>query len=468
VQGLEPSDSLKDVTFTLDYPASSPIARDVVNYTVLQGDMAVEGLTDAQEEDPGGLVGRRYGGNDAPRKKITLAKVVPAAWTGGVRLSSTDGRLKVFTAQEGGTEVSLDGLGAYYSQSNLPVDLWVQGDVTSGAMRDAELHLTLNGPGGGTDTAKFTVAELHILQDGNDITRTTHPEIVGKRINLASQVLPADMPVASRQWSIPGQVIGGFTVGQGDDTNGPFTPGEVVPVGPLTEQSTEFYWKDGADGRQVQFGATLGPEMGGAVLSANAIFDVKRPEATMSTKTGTIGINEGGGQFFLALRFGDANSGGITFRCTVAVPEGFAGTSCFVQKYNEYHRLRLALGHQWQRRNGVGLDHEFPYHYSLWPTNLNQDPVEYDTPAQELVDETDRAEVQDSATMWLMFKPDGADSAWVPLRKVLWYWRASASKEAGQWQLDEGGGHSIDPTSMDTTEYPVWTFNISKNEWGLE
>jgi len=70
--------------------------------------------------------------------------------------------------------------------------------------------------------------------------------------------------------------------------------------------------------------------------------------------------------------------------------------------------------------------------------------------------------------MWLMFKPDGANSIWVPLRKVWWYWRASATKVNGQWQLDEGSDHSVDPASTDTTEYPTWTYNIAMNDWERE
>ncbi len=57
-----------------------------------------------------------------------------------------DDRLKAFDAAEGGNEVHLKGSGKVYGQGDLPVDLWVQGDVASDIMRDAVLRLTAGGP----------------------------------------------------------------------------------------------------------------------------------------------------------------------------------------------------------------------------------------------------------------------------------------------------------------------------------
>ncbi len=113
VEGVAASEGLRDIVFTLQYPAEDPITDDVVKFTVVQADLDVEGLNEAQEDDPGPLVGRRHDGNEAPRRKITLQKVLPEAWTGGVSLMALppDDRLKVYDAAEGGNEVDCDGHG---------------------------------------------------------------------------------------------------------------------------------------------------------------------------------------------------------------------------------------------------------------------------------------------------------------------------------------------------------------------
>lgn len=62
-------------------------------------------------------------------------------------------------------------------------------------------------------------------------------------------------------------------------------------------------------------------------------------------------------------------------------------------------------------------------------------------------------------TVWLMFKPTGTDTDWVPIQKLTWTWNGSATLVVGssppQWTLNNISPPG-DPTGSDTTEYPVW------------
>ncbi len=466
VAGVAGSDALMDVTFTLEYLREGAQTHDTVNFTVLQVDLEAEGLSEAEEEDPGALVVRRHDGNEAPRKKITIKSAKPAAWSGEVHLKALDPDdcLKAFDAEEGGDEVDLKNNGTTYQTGDLPKDLWVQGDVASENVRDAVLRLFTTTAGGTYDDVKFTVVDLKILQNGQDITNTTHDEIVGKKISLERQLLPDGLVGGFAALDDPRGDNRKLLVGPGDDEHGPNTPGEVIPLGDLTQDSVDFYWKDGGDGRRVIFNVTIA----GQDLECAATFDVKRPTATMSTVTGTVTIKQGTqSNYYLGLRFGTQEDSGITFNCHVDPPAGFQGTCCFVQIYNEWKRRNVSGF--WSRMTGVGLDTRFPYGPSWFPLQFDPNPIARDSPDIQLLSQWDNVEVQDTATMWLMFKPEGNDSIWVPLRKVWWFWRASATNDGGAWGIDQGSAsNSDDPESLDTTEYPEWTENISKHDWEAE
>jgi len=64
------------------------------------------------------------------------------------------GKLKVYTAGTGGTQVST---GTTFSYANLPTNLWVEGSTASSKMADANLVVNIEGAGGSRDKVKFTV-----------------------------------------------------------------------------------------------------------------------------------------------------------------------------------------------------------------------------------------------------------------------------------------------------------------------
>ncbi len=486
-QTLFPADTIAAQAVSVSYTCAEGEAGPAEGLvTVFAGDVDIDGIVDGDPEEPSGDEtdpGALIGLNGARRKIELQAKPAEAfpvdscsdyhTWTVSLSVDSP-GLVEFWDAAEDGNRVTdltwqgYFGEGGQWQGEEIPSELHVQGivvgfvNVTLHCSADDHLNL---GVSTHTDTVKFTVVDLKILQNGQDITNTTHDEIVGKKISLEGQLLPVGLDVDSQQWTIPGEAIANFFVGPGDEEHGPHTPGQVVPLGDLSQDSVDFYWHDGGDGRQVHYTITLGEDL----LDCVATFDVKRPTATMSTTTGTVSVNRGTEEnYYLALRFGDQTTPGIAFSAHVEPPTGFQGTCCFVQIYDEWkrrHAVTLGEGY-WERVVGVGLDTTFPYQSALFPLQFDPDPATDDAPDIELISGYDRVEVQDGATMWLMFKPDGYGSIWVPLRKVFWFWKGAVRTVDGMWELDPGSDdHSVNPESIDTTGYPEWTRNFVKNEW---
>ena len=71
----------------------------------------------------------------------------------------------------------------------------------------------------------------------------------------------------------------------------------------------------------------------------------------------------------------------------------------------------------------------------------------------------------DTFKTYFMYKPAGADSIWVTLCRLDWFWKASATKGNNGWTLDAGSASSADPpgnpAGTDSTELPIWTGKFS-------
>jgi hypothetical protein len=152
------------------YMGLMPYTNDSVKVTVVDVDLDIDGVDDAQEEDPGGFVAV-----NGLRKKILLA--ADPHTIGPVNLDATAGSDKValYGAPSGG-----DPLGNhlhYDTGALVPTQLWVQGIAHSDAHGD--VTITLDGTAGGqhfTDTVKLTVVELKSETVANtpaNLARTT-------------------------------------------------------------------------------------------------------------------------------------------------------------------------------------------------------------------------------------------------------------------------------------------------------
>jgi hypothetical protein len=155
------------------------------------------------------------------------------------------------------------------------------------------------------------------------------------------------------------------------------------------------------------------------------------------------------------LHFGNpATTPGITFSRSITVPSGFTGETQWVQVIDSTTRTLTPNGGSMLTLQGSGvLDTTYPYALGS-STN--------DSPGQG-VNPCDFSDVSanDSFSMWLMFKPPGTGSIFVPLRKVNWSWSGSGGRiSACNWILSTSN-HSTNPTDADSTDFPTWSTNVT-------
>lgn len=94
------------------------------------------------------------------------------------------------------------------------------------------------------------------------------------------------------------------------------------------------------------------------------------------------------------------------------------------------------------------LDEAYPY-----GTSTN----ETDSPGIELACCSISNNYDTTFSMYLMFKPSGNGSEWVPLRKVTWRWAWSSVENTGVWQTTvttEPRNQNL--TDADSTTHPTW------------
>ena len=63
----------------------------------------------------------------------------------------------------------------------------------------------------------------------------------------------------------------------------------------------------------------------------------------------------------------------------------------------------------------------------------------------------------DQFQTYLMYKPAGENSIWIPLKKMTWFWSGEATKGTNDvWNLDSGSSPTVAPVGIVTYEFPDW------------
>jgi len=302
---------------------------------------------------------------------------------------------------------------------------------------------------------------VRILRDGQDITSDaqnahTQTVITGQRMNLTALITGGSPN--SMQWTIPDKIVKDFQTMPAGRTP---TSGATIPVSGLNTNMTDFVWYDGSFTgipKQISFVASVN----GIAGTAMANFVVKKPTATFTTtRTGTTQVGylpppaSGQGVIYLGDPPGGA-SGGMRFsRGTTLIPKDFSGTFQFVQTVSG--TVTSTVNHVPHPFYQSGLDGCYPY-------TLDTTMME-DTPSSHLVAFippviVDLLDYNSQWTAYLMFRPDGLGSVWVPLKKIDWSWHAQAvyvpNSNPSLW-TPNGIAEPGVPASTDTTIYPTWT-----------
>jgi hypothetical protein len=302
---------------------------------------------------------------------------------------------------------------------------------------------------------KFSIAKVKILRTVGteqpvEITDMMKDVIVGERVKLSAEILPSGITGSSQSWTIPDNIFKDYEVAANN------SQGRKVPVDSLTTATANFVWVDGGGAgandfteKQVDYKLAVT----GGQIKGKTTFKVKRPKFTLATATESVNIIEENGMPFLY--FATETNQGIMFQNTAAVqfPTSYTGTTQWVQIVNNsLRRIDFPSGPP-SVDNQTGLDGCYPY------ARRNSGRA-FDSPKQGLAGIV--VNVNDDFSMWLMFKPNTPDAAWVPIKKVDWSWTAQAILSSGQWTYTES--HSMNPAFFDTVSFPEWTRVVPSND----
>jgi hypothetical protein len=300
---------------------------------------------------------------------------------------------------------------------------------------------------------EINVFKVIILQNGTPITNTIHPESVGNKISLKGMVVPSSLTITNRQWTIPGKSISNYVVNYTDENNP--TSAKVIGLtnDDLIISSINFYWVDGGDDRQVEYSVIVE----GTPCKGKATFDVKRPDVSVITSTGTVSLDVNNyDEPGMWLHYGNPLNPGITFLSTISYQAVFTGKTQWVQLLTDHlDRIMLQSSEVWCENTKTGLDTYYPASKAVdfkdWPGLKIEDLV-----GGSQVYHVSKAEVYQKFRTWLMFKPTGNNSIWVPLMTVDWDWGGTAEEdEAGWWRLINPF-NTEGPMAVDSIDHPEW------------
>ena len=295
---------------------------------------------------------------------------------------------------------------------------------------------------------------MDIKLGGQIITGQTTSVIVGSKVSLTSSALPTGASLSNSQWTIPpgtsSSPIATYTVVD--------SPASATVSSPqVTGTSADFYWVDSG-----QYTISYSVSVNGVPVSAQAIFNVLKPTATITQNVGDIAVGTlADGKLYLHLGNADTVPG-VSFGYSISMPPGFAGgTFQWTQVVTSINAtLTLNSGGQsvLQGTNVIDNAFQYPFVYS---------GVLEDSPDVELTSDLSHAAITASFESYLMYKPSGTDSIWVPLKDISWSWAASATRTGSpnSWTLDANNySHSVG-TAVNSTAEPLWSGSTSDLEF---
>jgi len=292
---------------------------------------------------------------------------------------------------------------------------------------------------------------------------------VGQYITFALSGVWGGVASTVYQWS-----LGGAFYNDGSNS----VPGETYPTcsinyfvnaSMLTSNTTTAWWVSGnfspPDIDAASVVCTLHFYNGEPQLtvSVNGLFNMYRPNAAVTTVTGTVAADmfSYNGNVAFGLHYGLGLNGwtgpGITFSRTIDYGN-FPGTTEWVQVINSCESAGVKDNYEnWliTRTNCSDvLDDSDPYaRTGSTQDSPNQGANEW--LVQEIKDDG-------NFSMWLMFTPsDGQAVHRVPLQVVNWYWHGDAVGSGLDWNLvDQPPYNNANPAGNNTEAYPEWTNNV--------
>ena len=283
-----------------------------------------------------------------------------------------------------------------------------------------------------------------------EISGKTGAVSVGEKISLGVKYTVDCGVLKSVEWEIPGKTV--------KEYKADFVEGKVIEIKDDDKKrfTINFYWVDGADGRTVNAKCVFTSSGKDMNKTISATFDVKRPKMkSYSSKTGSVKIESD--------KFGLLGPG-ITWIAKVEPNSAATGEIAFIQRINP-HRV-WTPGKKWTSSGNFVLDGapgktEIFYAQKRIPLSGGEAKLESnDSPSNPLSSFPTALETtgKDKFEIYLMYRPSGVDSIWVPLGVLLWDWEGVAKRATvtNPWVVQASTPPSADPSGNDTLEFPLW------------
>ena len=324
-----------------------------------------------------------------------------------------------------------------------------------------------------TATAKpYSRPEVRIIwtHDGRDedITDQTVEAAAGAKILLKTKVVPENRTASDGQWNLQGSGSGGknnyikkFEASKAS--------GRVVNLesGDFKAESLEFYWTGGESG-EVRYRATVGD----SPVSGRAGFTIRKPEVDVrvTAKPGSTfkdKLDKGAPlvsrECWVTSAYTSGDSAGLQYDGIELLAEpkdqDIKGEFQWVQLIrSEEAYYKDSSGGSARYTVSDALDICYPHQAGTRA---------YDAPAIIVPAEKAREELvfvrkDQQCRSFLMFKPQGEASEWVPLYSVDWQWQGALQyyESAKKWEIETSGTHGAgNPQPEKTDSYPEWEKN---------
>lgn len=107
------------------------------------------------------------------------------------------------------------------------------------------------------------------------------------------------------------------------------------------------------------------------------------------------------------------------------------------------------------------LDTNFPYKNTTFPANGSVQASD-DVPSEPISGGHEEIAIEDHFFMYVLYLPPGANSKYVPLRRITWWWQAHALKGTPNWSITQSDEEAtIEGVESGLPQHPEWTDNIA-------
>ncbi|MDH4272088.1 MAG: hypothetical protein OEW18_08940 [Candidatus Aminicenantes bacterium] len=324
-----------------------------------------------------------------------------------------------------------------------------------------------------TATVKpYSKPEVRIIwtHDGNDedITDQTVEAPAGAKILLKTKVVPETKTARDGQWSLQGSRSGGQNnyIKKFEASK---TRGRVVDLesADFKAENLEFYWTGGESG-DVRYRATVDDTS----VSGRAGFTIRKPEVDVrvTAKPGSTfkdKLDKGAPldprECWVTSAYTSGDSAGLQYDGIEFLAEpkdqDIKGEFQWVQLIrSEESYYKDSSGGSARYTISDALDICYPHQAG---------PRAFDAPALIVPSEKDRADLvfmrkDQQSRSFLMFKPQGEASEWVPLYSVDWQWQGAVQyyEALKKWEIEASGTQGPgNPQPQKTDSYPEWEKN---------